>query len=108
MRFSKKHQADNKSSKEGFNKWTVSGIKLRAPLKSISISNNKEEIENSRSGSTTPTNNLSRIPDVLLCPPPPRKRRPVSTCHNHGNIEYFTSPDIDSLFKMFPNTERAS
>lgn len=64
--------------------------------------------ETCNSGSTTPTSNQSRIPEVLPCPPPPRKRRPVSTCHNNGNREFFTSPDIDSLFKIFPNTGKAN
>ncbi|CAH1420622.1 unnamed protein product [Lactuca virosa] len=103
MGFSKKHQADG-DSKEG-NKWMIAGITLRAPLKSISTKiSNKEDDENSKSGSTTPTSNQSRIPEVLPCPPPPRKRRPVSTCHNNGNMEFFTSPDIDSFFKVFPNS----
>ncbi|KVH92796.1 cyclin-dependent protein kinase inhibitor SMR6-like [Cynara cardunculus var. scolymus] len=107
MGFSKKHQADSESM-EG-KKWMIAGITLRAPLKPISTKiSNEEDDETSNSGSTTPTSNQSRIPEVLPCPPPPRKRRPVSTCHNNGNREFFTSPDIDSFFKIFPNTGKAN
>lgn len=102
MKLSKKHQSEIEVKKP-----LISGVNLRSPLKSIStkISNDKKDDENMNSGSTTPTTNQSRIPQVLPCPPPPRKRRPVSSCHNnYGNMEFFTSPDIDSLFKLFPNT----
>nr|GEV67690.1 cyclin-dependent protein kinase inhibitor SMR6 [Tanacetum cinerariifolium] len=98
MKFFKKNQQPNAANSEG-NKWI--GIKL----KPISTKKNKNEKEDE--DSTTPTSNHSRIPKVLPCPPPPRKRRPVSTCHD-GNMEFFTSPDIESLFKMFPNAGRAN
>ncbi|KAI3823992.1 hypothetical protein L1987_05439 [Smallanthus sonchifolius] len=93
MGFSKKHQVDM-----GF-----AGITMRAPLKSLSTRRMKEDDgddDNSRSGNTTPTSKDSRIPEALPCPPPPRKRRPVSTCQNNANREFFTSPELDSLFKV--------
>ncbi|KAL7610889.1 cyclin-dependent protein kinase inhibitor SMR6 [Lactuca sativa] len=101
MGFSKKHQVDGESL-EG-KKWVIAGITMRAPLKSLSIKKAKEEDDdddNTISGNTTPTSKDSRIPEALPCPPPPRKRRPVSTCHNNGNMEFFTSPELDSLFKL--------
>ena len=93
MGFSKKHQVD-----ESF------GISMRVPLKTISTKKVNEEDEfdakiNS-SGNTTPTGKGTRIPEPMTCPAPPRKRRPVMmTCHN--NKEFFTSPDLDDLFKLF-------
>ncbi|PWA56208.1 cyclin-dependent protein kinase inhibitor SMR6 [Artemisia annua] len=106
MKFFKKNQSNGDIDKEG-NKWI--GIKLK-PISTKTKNKNEKEDEDeklSKSGSTTPTANHSRIPKVLPCPPPPRKRRPVSTCHE-GNMEFFTSPDIESLFKMFPNAGRAN
>ncbi|XP_076960637.1 cyclin-dependent protein kinase inhibitor SMR6-like [Bidens hawaiensis] len=90
MGFSKKHQ-DGES---------LAGITMRAPLKSLSTRRVKEDDENLNSGETTPTSKGSRIPEPAACPPPPRKRRPVSTCLNHANREFFTSPELDNLFKV--------
>ncbi|KAK9064751.1 hypothetical protein SSX86_016133 [Deinandra increscens subsp. villosa] len=88
-------------SLEGNKKWVIAGITMRAPLKSLSTRKTKEDDDNtSNSGNTTPTSKDSRIPEALPCPPPPRKRRPVSTCHNKANMEFFTSPDLDSLFEI--------
>ncbi|KAI3713237.1 hypothetical protein L1987_71811 [Smallanthus sonchifolius] len=99
MGFSKKNQLDGESL-EG-KKWVIAGITMRAPLKSLSTRKVKEDgDDNSNSGNTTPTSKDSKIPELFPCPAPPRKRRPVSTCHNHGNREFFTSPDLDSLFKL--------
>ncbi|KAK1423261.1 hypothetical protein QVD17_18558 [Tagetes erecta] len=101
MGFTKKVQVDGESL-EG-KKWVIAGITMRAPLKSLSTRKMKEDEvddDNSNSGNTTPTSKDSRLPETLPCPPPPRKRRPVATCHNIGNKEFFTSPELDSLFKI--------
>ncbi|KAL8229111.1 hypothetical protein R6Q59_005554 [Mikania micrantha] len=96
MGFSKKHQVDGESL-EG-KKWVIAGITMRAPLRCLSTRKTKEDDDNSNSGNTTPTSKDSRIPEALPCPPPPRKRRPVATCQNNANREFFTSPELDSLF----------
>ncbi|KAL8200753.1 hypothetical protein R6Q57_012092 [Mikania cordata] len=107
MGLSKKNQVDGESL-EG-KKWVIAGITMRAPLKLLSTRNVKEyddddddddEDDESKSGNTTPTSKDSRIPEIFRCPPPPRKHRQVSTCHNYGNREFFTSPELDSLFKL--------
>ncbi|KAL8233944.1 hypothetical protein R6Q59_020046 [Mikania micrantha] len=106
MGFSKKNQADG-DSKEG-KRWMIAGITLRAPLKRVStkkIINDVEEDGRSESGSTTPTSNRLTIAE---CPPAPRKLRPLSLCHGNANKEYYTSPDIDSFFKVVLNTGRAN
>ncbi|KAI3793928.1 hypothetical protein L1987_36551 [Smallanthus sonchifolius] len=107
MGFSKKHQLDGDSI-EG-KKWVISGsgIILCAPLKSVSTKKASGECdESSKSGSTTPTTKES-MPEKFQCPPPPRKRRPASNCHRKGDIEFFTSPELDSFFEHFANAERA-
>ncbi|KAK1410089.1 hypothetical protein QVD17_36622 [Tagetes erecta] len=98
MGFSKKLQVDGESI-EG-KKWVISGITICAPLKAVSTKTvNSEYDESSNSGSTTPTTKESRLPEKLHCPPPPpRKRRPVSKCYRKGDVEFFSSPELDSFF----------
>ncbi|XP_071692608.1 cyclin-dependent protein kinase inhibitor SMR6-like [Rutidosis leptorrhynchoides] len=98
MGFSKKHDGESLEGK----KWVIAGITMRAPLKSLSTKKVREDDGgNLNSGSTTPTSKGSKIPEVLPCPPPPRKRRPVTACHHNGNHrEFFTSPELDSLFSL--------
>lgn len=99
MGFSKKQHQDGESL-DG-KKWVIAGITMRAPLKSLSTKKVKEnDDDNTNSGNTTPTTKDSKIPESLPCPAAPRKHRPVSTCHYNGNREFFTSPDLDSLFKI--------
>ncbi|KAJ0704340.1 putative cyclin-dependent protein kinase inhibitor SMR [Helianthus annuus] len=103
MGFSKKHQVDGDSIEGKI--WVISGLTtMCAPLKSVSI--NGEYDESLDSGSTTPTKEESRVPEKFRCPPPPRKRRPVSNCQRKGDVEYFTSPELDSFFEHFANSER--
>ncbi|KAL8193533.1 hypothetical protein R6Q57_026668 [Mikania cordata] len=101
MGFTKKHQGDG-DSMEG-KKWVISGIAMCAPLKPVSTKNANGEFDD---GSTTPTMEGLRIPEKIQCPPPPRKRRPVSNCHRKKDIEFFTSPELDSFFQNFANAER--
>ncbi|KAI3761912.1 hypothetical protein L1987_52335 [Smallanthus sonchifolius] len=108
MGFSKKNQADG-DSKDG-KRWMIAGITLHAPLKPVCAKNsNGDDGDGTESGSTTPTSSGLR---VVECPPPPRKLRPVSTCHVNGgggrNREFYTSPDIDSFFKVVLNSGRAN
>ncbi|PIN10117.1 hypothetical protein CDL12_17298 [Handroanthus impetiginosus] len=80
--------------------WLIAGIAIRAPLKPISTKAReaREENEEEDAGSTTPTAREAKIPEKLVCPPPPRKRRPTSTCHFNGVREFFNPPDLESVF----------
>ncbi|XP_059643076.1 cyclin-dependent protein kinase inhibitor SMR6-like [Cornus florida] len=98
MGFSKKHQPNGSLESEG-KKWVIAGIAICAPLRSISTrAEEKECDDNDNERSTTPTTRESRIPKSLRCPPAPRKRRPASTCHYNGVREFFTPPDLESVF----------
>ncbi|GMJ13223.1 hypothetical protein like AT5G40460 [Hibiscus trionum] len=82
--------------------WVIAGISLRAPLKPVytdPVDHHKDkEDEDSCSGSTTPTGREARIPTLLTCPPTPMKRKPSLKC-NYGNVrEFFTPPDLDTVF----------
>lgn len=97
------------SSKESEGKkFVIAGIPLRSQLKAISTKPKTEDSfqEDESACSTTPTARESKIPEVLACPPAPRKRRPVSTCHFNGVIEFFNPPDLESIFKCL--AERAN
>lgn len=104
MGFSKKHQVEGGKESDG-KKWVIAGIAIRAPLKPISTKP-KEESEESDECSTTPTARDSRIPEKLPCPPPPRKRRPASTCHYNGARDFFNPPDLETVF--IRHVERAN
>ncbi|KAI3716531.1 hypothetical protein L1987_67470 [Smallanthus sonchifolius] len=50
-------------------------------------------------GCTTPKAQKYRIPEVLTCPPAPKKRRIVSTCTlRRTPISFFDPPDIELFF----------
>ncbi|XP_057770611.1 cyclin-dependent protein kinase inhibitor SMR6-like [Salvia miltiorrhiza] len=99
MGFSKKHQIEMGKDSEA-KKWVIAGIAIRAPLKPISTKPRDDCSGEDEGGacSTTPTARESRIPDKLPCPPPPRKRRPVSTCHFNGARDFFNPPELESIF----------
>ncbi|KAJ4962052.1 hypothetical protein NE237_021962 [Protea cynaroides] len=97
MGFPQKSQVDAGLESEG-KKWVLAGIPLRAPLRRISTI--KDDGDTEEDGcSTTPTSEEARIPERLPCPPPPRKRRPSSSCNFSGAREFFTPPDLESVFK---------
>ncbi|KAK3033068.1 hypothetical protein RJ639_035694 [Escallonia herrerae] len=99
MGLSKKHhQVEGVIESEG-KKWVIAGIAIRAPLRSISTKPREEYAEEHEEPcSTTPTAKESRIPERLACPAAPRKRRPARTCHYGGVREFFTPPDLESVF----------
>ncbi|KAL5793239.1 hypothetical protein ACOSP7_001833 [Xanthoceras sorbifolium] len=105
MGFSKKTQTDCVLDSEG-KKWVIAGISIRTSLKPISTKargkENEEEVEveEEEASSTTPTAREARIPERLPCPPAPRKRRPPTRCNFTGVREFFTPPDLDSVFKL--------
>ncbi|KAF5726725.1 hypothetical protein HS088_TW22G00407 [Tripterygium wilfordii] len=80
-------------------KWVIAGIPLRAPLKQIYTNPMETDRESEEcSTTTTPTGEETRIPSRLGCPPPPpRKRKPSLKC-NYGVREFFTPPDLETVF----------
>ncbi|KAL0372355.1 UNVERIFIED_CONTAM: Cyclin-dependent protein kinase inhibitor SMR8 [Sesamum calycinum] len=82
-------------------KWVMSGITLRAPLKPI-FTKPLERTDAEEEFSTTPTSAESRIPSRPVCPPAPKKRKPASssrsTCQYRGVREFFNPPDLESIF----------
>ncbi|KAL7094865.1 hypothetical protein ACP275_11G131300 [Erythranthe tilingii] len=102
MGFSKKHQIEVGKESE-VKKWVIAGIAIRSPLKPISTKPREDDDGGGEdfaraAGSTTPTARESKLPEKLSCPPAPRKRRPTSTCHINGAIEFFIPPDLESVF----------
>ncbi|XP_010248618.1 PREDICTED: uncharacterized protein LOC104591475 [Nelumbo nucifera] len=95
MGFPEKPQVDGES--EG-KKWVIAGISLRSPLRSISTNPKEDGDNDDEECSTTPTASEARIPERLPCPPAPRKRRPSSKCHINGVREFFTPPDLETVF----------
>ncbi|XP_041013155.1 cyclin-dependent protein kinase inhibitor SMR6-like [Juglans microcarpa x Juglans regia] len=92
-------QADGGLESDG-KKWVIAGIPLRAPLKPI-YTNPVEAwagSDGSEECSTTPTGEEARIPTRLTCPPAPRKRKPSLKCNYGGVREFFTPPDLESVF----------
>ena len=101
MGFSKKPQVDGVLDSEG-KKWVIAAIAIRTSLKPINTKprgKESEEDEEEEACSTTPTSKEARIPDKLPCPPAPRKRRPPLRCHYNGVREFFTPPDLETVFK---------
>ncbi|GMI86892.1 hypothetical protein like AT5G40460 [Hibiscus trionum] len=103
MGFSKKLQADGVLDSDG-KKWVKAGIAIRTSLKLINTKprpkQSEEDEEEDEACSTTPTSREARIPDKLPCPPPPRKRRPPLRHHYNGVREFFTPPDLETVFKL--------
>ncbi|XP_022735266.1 cyclin-dependent protein kinase inhibitor SMR6-like [Durio zibethinus] len=103
MGVSGKPQVDGGLESDG-KKWVIAGISLRAPLKPICtnppVEKDKEsdDHQGDESCSTTPTGEGARIQTILTCPPAPRKRKPTLKC-NYGSVrEFFTPPDLETVF----------
>ncbi|XP_052205355.1 cyclin-dependent protein kinase inhibitor SMR8 [Diospyros lotus] len=86
-------------------RWVVAGIAFRRPLKPIFTTNSVEKVQKDDGVGeddecvTTPTAEEARIPAMLPCPPPPRKRKPSRRCsYNGGAREFFTPPDLETVF----------
>ncbi|XP_010435893.1 PREDICTED: cyclin-dependent protein kinase inhibitor SMR3-like [Camelina sativa] len=110
MGFSKKSQFDGGLESDR-KKWVIAGISIRATLKPVKTKQlrappeieaeveedcYKEEEEECL---TTPTAKEAKIPEILKCPPAPRKRRPVSKCRSNAVREFFTPPsDLEAVF----------
>ncbi|CAN1247434.1 Cyclin-dependent protein kinase inhibitor SMR6 [Linum perenne] len=105
MGFPKKKMADSGLESEG-KKWVIAGISIKS-LKPINTkprgraSDGGDNTGEEKERSTTPTAKEARIPEKLQCPPAPRKRRPSSRCNYTVAREFFTPPDLDSVFKCY-------
>ncbi|KAF8378239.1 hypothetical protein HHK36_029578 [Tetracentron sinense] len=98
MGIPEKPQVDGGLESEG-KKWVIAGISLRAPLRSICTKPMEKDSENDEEGClATPTAEETRIPERLPCPPAPRKRRPSLKYQFNDVKEFFTPPDLDSVF----------
>ncbi|KAH7532462.1 cyclin-dependent protein kinase inhibitor SMR6 [Ziziphus jujuba] len=109
MGFSKKSQIDGVLESEGNKKWVIAGISLRTTLKPVNTKPRKESEDDGDEEpcSTTPTAKEARIPEILTCPPAPRKRRTSSRCSNFNGVrEFFTPPDLETVF--IPHVEKAN
>ncbi|KAI4348716.1 hypothetical protein L6164_009403 [Bauhinia variegata] len=72
---------------------------------------NEEDVySNGNNGCATPKAKRFRIPEVLKCPPAPKKRRVMPNCSsNRSPIAFFASPDIELFFfSAFRNVSSAS
>ncbi|KAG7022087.1 Cyclin-dependent protein kinase inhibitor SMR13, partial [Cucurbita argyrosperma subsp. argyrosperma] len=49
---------------------------------------------------STPKADRFKIPEIQICPPAPKKQRPISNCslQKHSPIAFFASPDIELFF----------
>lgn len=86
-------------------KWIIAGVSMRSSVRPINTKTKQKISENDDDESTTPTAEETRIPERLPCPPAPRKQRPPSRCNFDGVREFFTPPDLESVF--IPLIERA-
>ncbi|TKY69907.1 hypothetical protein E2542_SST06190 [Spatholobus suberectus] len=105
MGFSEKPQVEESDSR----KWVIAGIALRAPLKQIYTTVEKEEQDEGdmEECSTTPKEEEAKIPTTLKCPPAPRKRKPSLKCNYRGGArEFFAPPDLETVF--IRHVERAN
>ncbi|KAK8592997.1 hypothetical protein V6N13_043385 [Hibiscus sabdariffa] len=105
MGFSKKPQVDGVLDSER-KKWVLAGISVRTSLKQINTkprakqSEEEEDDDDDEARSRTPTSREARISEKLACPPPPRKRRPPLRHNYNGVREFFTPPDLETVFKV--------
>ncbi|KAJ4832906.1 Cyclin-dependent protein kinase inhibitor smr6 [Turnera subulata] len=102
MGFSKKSQVESGLDSEN-KKWVIAGIAVRTSLKPLITKTRGKDggEESDEERSTTPTAKEARIPERLPCPAAPRKRRPASRCHYTGVREFFSPPDLETVFKCF-------
>ncbi|EPS71845.1 hypothetical protein M569_02922, partial [Genlisea aurea] len=67
-------------------------------LKPISTGGKRDAAEEEGNFPATPTAPDSRIPERLVCPPAPKKRKAVSLGRCYGGREFFNPPDLESIF----------
>nr|DAD42359.1 TPA_asm: hypothetical protein HUJ06_000589 [Nelumbo nucifera] len=69
------------------------------PMKIIDSNDDNGVDISAGSGCSTPKAQRFRIPEVLSCPPAPKKRRVASHCSSRRSpISFFSPPDIELFF----------
>ncbi|CAN6971415.1 cyclin-dependent protein kinase inhibitor SMR15 [Brassica rapa] len=98
----KTHHQFNIELHETSEKWAIPGISLREPMKPISLPSSTvadtESDVHQDQWPTTPTAPSFRIPTVFPCPPPPKKRKVSSKFGYSGAREFFSPPDLETVF----------
>ncbi|KAF8060394.1 hypothetical protein N665_1218s0013 [Sinapis alba] len=98
----KTHHQFNVEGHETSEKWVIPGISLRGQMKPISLPSSavadKEDDVHQDQWPTTPTAASFRIPTVFPCPPPPKKRKVSSKFGYSGAREFFSPPDLETVF----------
>ncbi|TKY53328.1 hypothetical protein E2542_SST24855 [Spatholobus suberectus] len=84
-------------------KWKIKKKKSMARPCATPTSSGTKELKGEEDicsrGCSTPKGKRFRIPEVLTCPPAPKKRRVTITCSSKRSpIAFFTSPDIELFF----------
>lgn len=80
-------------------KWVITEISLHSPMKPISLSSSAlANTENEDLCPTTPTAASVRIPTVFPCPPAPKKRKQSLKFSYCGTREFFSPPDLETVF----------
>ncbi|CAL0310583.1 unnamed protein product [Lupinus luteus] len=73
---------------------------MAKPSQELSINNVEEDNEKGAycsNGFATPKGKRFRIPEILTCPPAPKKRRVISKFSSKRSI-FFASSDIETFF----------
>lgn len=99
----KTHDQFNVELHETPEKWSIPGIALRGQMKPISLPSttvaDSEDVDvHQDQWPTTPTAASFRIPTVFPCPPPPKKRKASSKFGYSGAREFFSPPDLETVF----------
>lgn len=98
MGISEKVQVEGGQEPEG-KTCVITGISLRVHLRPINTNPLEKGKENEEGEfPTTPKAEEARIPERLPCPPAPKKQKPISKCHFNGVREFFSPPDLESVF----------
>lgn len=89
LKGSKTKKVDIAKSKKEMNKLCSSPVKM----------SKKVDHEISSIGCTTPKAQKYQIPEILTCPPAPKKRRILTSCTlRRTPISFFDPPDIELFF----------
>nr|GEW95645.1 cyclin-dependent protein kinase inhibitor SMR13-like [Tanacetum cinerariifolium] len=86
----------SKKSKKETNMLSSSPVKLSSDNNSVVLKKVDEIIS---IGCTTPKAQKYQIPEILTCPPAPKKRRILTSCTlRRTPISFFDPPDIELFF----------
>ncbi|KAF8403813.1 hypothetical protein HHK36_011919 [Tetracentron sinense] len=73
---------------------------MELPSNSTTTSSDRlPKIDGKDDGCSTPKGQRFRIPEILTCPPAPKKLRVASNCSSHRSpITFFAPPDLELFF----------